>query len=395
MIQKIFPLWFIIVMFAQPLFVAICSQIGLEQDPKVFKLYLGGMAFVSCFFYCQHLNKRYWNYDCKILFFLGLFGILYYYTSLLYEYSNALHLGHFLRWGVQCIPSTLMGIVISRYTNKELINYYIPIIVGILTPIIGSVSLSGDLDQAQFVDEESGLNYQVIAYYMALLFGSTAYYIFIAKEKYKIKIIDYFMYICLAIQGIVCARSGGRGGFILLCVLIIYILYIITLKKIFSKAKITKLLIGCSIIFMYLAEKLQLWESAGFQRAINPLEQQTGRKDDWELVLNYFYDSPVWGNGLGSNFYTWGFYSHNIIVDFLAETGIIGTFIFIYIFYKMNTKIYRQALKDNVYVFFMIFAFYGLIFNAFSGYWISTYPNWLILGIYWNSLYLRPNQTST
>ena len=120
---------------------------------------------------------------------------------------------------------------------------------------------------------------------------------------------------------------------------------------------------------------------AGFKRVIHPLAQNTGRKDDWIEVLRFFLDSPVYGNGLGSDFYTWGFYSHNIIVDFLAETCIIGLCFFCYVFYWMTKSIYQQTQSNDFYVYVMIIVLYGLVMNCFSGYWISTWQNWFAFGV--------------
>ncbi len=73
----------------------------------------------------------------------------------------------------------------------------------------------------------------------------------------------------------------------------------------------------------------------------------------------------------------------------MAETGIIGFCLFSIIFYKMEKHIYKKAFVDNLYIFFLVFALYGLVLNMFSAYWISTYPNWLILGIFWGSIHLN------
>ena len=385
--KNLFPLWFIIIVFAQPLFLVTCYQLGIAPEGVTFKIYLGGSAIISLLFYSLCTNKKVKSIDNKLLFVYIIFGMLYYFTSVKYGYANMFHTGHLLRWGAQCVPATLMGLTISRYKNPEKINIYIPFAVIILTPFIASASLRGGHDVGQYVDEASGLNYQVISYYMAILFGTTSYYLFFATEKIKSKLLNYLMYANLIIQVGICAMSGGRGGFILLCIEIIYLIYMAFKKRQISRNKIILMLITSISAFLILASWLNLWSSSGFQRVINPLGQQTGRKDDWEEVITYFLDSPFWGNGFGSDFYTWGFYSHNIIVDFLAEGGAIGCLILITIFYKVEKHIFKSAFKDNLNIFFAIFALYGLILNMFSGYWISTYPNWLIFGITWGHLH--------
>lgn len=381
MMRRLFPLWFVIMMFIEPIFLVICYQFGFEREGSLFKAFLASCFGVSLIFYLACSSKAEKKVDGTLFIGLIMFGIIYYMTSLFYGYPNIYHTGHLLRWGAQCIPSVLMGLIAARDKDSYRINYFIPLIVIILTPFIAAASLRGDRELGQYVDETSGLNYQMISYFMAVLFGTTAYYLFFAEKKIRFRIVDIIMYACLAMQGLICAMSGGRGGFVLLCILISVLLYIALKKNQISKRNIILLVSFSIIVFLILANAFNLWDSGGFQRVINPLAQQTGRKDDWQEVLEYFWQSPIWGNGLGSDFYTWGFYSHNMIVDFLAETGIIGCFILCTVFFKMEKHVYKQALSNNLYIFFCVFALYGLIMNMFSGYWVSFYPNWLILGL--------------
>lgn len=387
MIDKLFPLWFVIIVFIEPFFLVTSYYLGTGLDGAIFKAYLGGSAIISLLFYYKLTNRTIKSIDNKLLLIFIIFGMLYYLTSVVYGYENNFHTGHFLRWGAQCVPATLMGLTISRYRCSEKVNTYIPYIVVILTPFIATASLRGAHDEGQYVDESSGLTYQAISYYMAILFGTTAYYLFFASTKIKSRLLDIILYANLIIQAAICAMSGGRGGFILLCIEIPFLLYIAFKKRQISKNKIILMSIISISIFVSLANWLNLWDSGGFQRVINPFSQQVGRKDDWEEVIVYFWESPLFGNGLGSNFYTWGFYSHNIFVDFLAECGIVGFIILTTIFFKVEKNILQSVYNNNINVFFAIFAIYGLVYNMFSGYWVSSYPNWLVLGIVWGNLH--------
>ncbi len=316
MIRRLFPLWFVIMMFIEPLFLVMCYQFGIEREGSLYKAFLASAFCISVVFYVECLNQRAKRVDGVLFLGLFAFGLIYYMTSLFYGYIDTFYIGHFLRWGAQCISAVLVGLVISRYKDSYKINYCIPLIVVVLTPFIASASLRGGHELGQYVDEDSGLNYQVISYSMAVLFGTTAYYLFFAKRKFKSKIVNLLMCICLAMQGLICAMSGGRGGFVLLCVIIAALLYCAFKKNQISKTKILFAIFAAILVFLFLANYFNLWDSGGFQRVINPLSQQTGRKDDWQEVMEYFWRSPIIGNGLGSDFYTWGFYSHNILVDF-------------------------------------------------------------------------------
>ena len=84
---------------------------------------------------------------------------------------------------------------------------------------------------------------------------------------------------------------------------------------------------------------------------------------------------------LGSDFMTWGFYSHNIFVDFLAETGIIGFVLFVTLFIWIVKTLLKQCFIDEYYIFIMCIGLYGLVMVLFSGYWISMYQIWMLMGV--------------
>lgn len=378
--KKLLPFIFTFFIFAEPAFNLGCHFLGIERDGIVYKCYLASIAAtVAAVYYFCNRNKKI-DYITLFLFII-IFGLLYYLTSMFYGYPTRFHSAHFLRWVASCVPAVLMGVTLTYSFNKEKINKCLPFIVITLCPFIAFASLRGAQKYGQFTDEESGLNYQLISYYMAQLFAVSCYYLYISANRINNKIINILMYLMMAISGIVCIISGGRGGFVLLCMYLVVLLYIIYKRGYISKTNIFLLVGTSTILFLALANYFDLWDYAGFKRVIHPLAQQTGRKDDWLEVLTYFFNSPIYGNGLGSDFYTWGFYSHNIVVDLLAETGVIGLGLFGYLFFWTIRTIYRQSQVDDFYVLVLIIAMYGLIMNCFSGYWISAWPNWFAFGV--------------
>lgn len=378
--QKIFPLIFTFCVFVDPIFPLATYFFGIARDGVLYKLYLGTMALIMVltYYFCNR-GKR---IDYITLFiYLLLFGFLYYATSLYYGIPNKYYTGHFLRWGASCVPALLMGVTISFYREREKIISYLPVAIITFVPVIAFISLKGARKFGQFVDEQSGLSYQLISYYMAQFFAISCYYLFISSDKRQFKILNWVMFVMMAIAGVICVISGGRGGFVLLCVYIVFLLHIINRNGTISKSNLFVLIFVSAILFVVLADYFDLWNYAGFKRVIHPMAQNTGRKDDWMEVLGYFFSSPLYGNGLGSDYYTWGFYSHNIIVDFLAETGLIGLVFFCGVFYWMEKSIYKQIKSNDFYVFIMIITLYGLVMNCFSGYWISTWQNWFAFGV--------------
>ena len=377
--KKIFPLLFTLFLFLDPLYMALCSFWRIKNEGSILKLYLVIVSCISMFSYFFVAKKKIRHFPL----FVGLilFAMLYYSTSIIYGYDNDLYMGQLLRWGAQCVPAVLMGVIFAQYNEKDKLLNYIPYCIVILTPFIAGIALANSSNYGQYTDDVSGLNYQLIAYYMAVFFGISGSLSLFSKKSSKM--LKYCMFCLMTFQAVVCMTSGGRGGFVLLIVNIIFISFVLIKRKKISYRQILLIYTLCFVLIVIIGNYYNIWDSAGFQRVINPIAQQTGRKDDWLEVLTYFEESPIFGNGLGSDFYTWGFYSHNILVDFLAETGVIGTIILCHVFFKMEKTIMSRALYQDVFICISFFALYGIVMNCFSGYWITTYYNWLIFGIYY------------
>ncbi|MHA1988983.1 MAG: O-antigen ligase family protein [Promethearchaeota archaeon] len=86
------------------------------------------------------------------------------------------------------------------------------------------------------------------------------------------------------------------------------------------------------------------------------------RLDYWELSLEIFSDNPVVGVGMGgfSSFHSIELYPHNIILEVMAEGGIVGLLVFSALFVVLFKLIYRYSLLAFV---FLLFAFWLAMFS--------------------------------
>ena len=174
--------------------------------------------------------------------------------------------------------------------------------------------------------------------------------------------------------------SGGRGGFVLLVVYIVYLAYLMLKYHIVSKSQLIGIVIVSAIGFFILANYLGLFESAGFLRSSQGVKDND-RFELWAEYLPYIVQSPLIGHGLGGDYFTWGFYSHNIFVDWLVEVGLLGFIILSVVFYRTYKKLLQLTKYNQIFIVILILFVYGVIMNMFSGYWISTNTHWLVFGI--------------
>lgn len=116
----------------------------------------------------------------------------------------------------------------------------------------------------------------------------------------------------------------------------------------------------------------------------------TGRIEIWENSMELFKNNPLLGSGFQViAFSGWKLRSaHNMYVTFLAEMGIIGLALFLYLFYialKNSWKLYKRS-KDNFFKGLGLGVFLSIIVcivtNFFGDHW--TYIQ--LGGFYWTFL---------
>ena len=81
--------------------------------------------------------------------------------------------------------------------------------------------------------------------------------------------------------------------------------------------------------------------------------------------------------------WTVGIYSHNIVTDWLAEGGIIGTILLFMMFFKMSNWIRKKASHNTFFVLLAFILIKNLLESCVSGYWFAVGVYWLFFGYYY------------
>lgn len=377
--EKLFSIFFCIYLFWNSILSSVLGQSGLAMDGSIMRMTLVGIFALSVIFFISFSPRI--EGERKAIALLLLFGILLYSTRFFHRTDPEafkLYNGQILRWGADCVPACLIGITLLKLNDYSFIHKIMPWLCLLLTPFMAYTTLTLGRLEGQMVIE-SGMNYQTIAYQMAVLCCYSFYYTFIYKEK-KSKLVKLIMLPTMLLQAVCCMMSGGRGGVVLLAV---YALYMIYFLKVHNKVSLFKILLVAGVLviaFLFAADYLGLQESSGFARSSGLLHDDD-RFEQWRQYYPYISENILLGWGLGGDYFTVGFYSHNMFVDWLLETGIVGTCILVTIYYKIYNRIYNLTKLNEIYVIVMIFFIYGLVMNMFSGYWIGTSAHWMAMGV--------------
>lgn len=398
--EKLFSVFFCIYLFWNSILSSVLGQNGVEMDGIVMRMTLVFIFSVSLYFYLT--IKPHVAGERKTWFFIIVFAILYYSTQytnsssgvtpMMHQYDfKQLYMGQFLRWGVDCVPGCLIGITLLKLKDYSFIHKILPWVCLLLTPFMAAATLTmGRLEGQMHI--EGGMNYQTVAYQMAVLCCYSFYYTFIYKEK-KTWFVKIIMLPTMLLQATCCLMSGGRGGVVLLVVYVLYMIYFLHTRKKVSLFRIIAFGAVLLIAFFFVADYLGLQESSGFARS-SGLVHDDDRFVFWSQYTRFFSQNMLLGWGLGGDYFTVGFYSHNIFVDWMLETGIIGTSLLAIIFYKSYKRLYELTALNEIFVVVLIFFIYGFVMNLFSGYWISTSSNWMAFGIAMTYIFMYKKQAT-
>lgn len=375
--DKLFGIFLSIYLFWEPIVYCTLGARGGELNGSIMRLSLVAIFSVSWFLYfCYKKTKA----DKRMFGYLVLVGVLYLITGFFFDDKygmSSTYNGYFLRWGADCISACVLGLLFTKVSDYKYLHFSLPIVTCALTPLMLKELIASQIF-ATVMESDSGFNYQNIAYHFAVMYAISAYYLFINQNLRQSRF-RLVLFAFLLVQGVACAMSGGRGGFVLLLVYTLYILYLMLKRGIISKKRLLLIMSFGAVCFMFIADKLGLFDSVGFSRA-KELSLDEARQDLYKNTLSWILTNPITGFGLGSVWFTTGFYNHNIFLDLLVETGLIGLIIMIRVLRTTYNRILKLTRFNDAYYIILFVFIYGCVMNLVTGYWIATYSHWMAFG---------------
>lgn len=348
-------------------------------------LVLALIIYVMYFFKTIKKNRLTRN-EIILLLFSAFLIIEYFIVGICFNLLNNETYFRYLKYlFVSFLPSILLGIMVF-YDKKNIIKalnfspiFFWTITLGLIVIVannIGSAKVINDFNY-------NGLTYQAISYYFAYSFSILLFLNFFGNKIelnrwIKTRVVKYINYIFMAIDLFGCISVGGRGGIVLVFLILIFSLFVLYKdnKNIFSSRNIFKFFI-LSIAFLVvlmLVSKSE-YSQMGIERFFDLFfESKDASRDGrfvlWEKAILSFEESPIIGYGFGSVFAKVEYYSHNIFLDVLVETGLIGLIAFLVLLcFIIRSVLLNLTNKLNLFIFYIFLL--GIVMLQFSGYHLS------------------------
>ena len=379
-----FPLFFLITLFSDYiLFSGLLLAGKMVESGMMVRLImpLSIISYMILLVDLKHITRK--RNNVIVLISLAFIGVSYYLTSLFQLSIPSGNMSHFLKFCSMSVAATVLGIHAGIYPSSlKRVDTLLPFFVLFTGLVLGSLGYTAASAGTMVDREETGISYQRIAYVMAEIFSYSVYYLFFstARNTTLYKIMRWPMVFMCFFSILVCLMSGGRGAFVTMILLGLFVLYIMIKSHRISYVALSSIIVITAGVIILLIIKLNVMETIGFLRISERLTEDPGRLELYNKAWRSIENSYYMGSGLGSVWWEVGFYSHNMFLDMLVEIGIIGTAIVLYVLYKMIKKLLFMCKIDLRYMFLLLILLQNLVHTIFSGYWISSYQLWIVYG---------------
>lgn len=303
---------------------------------------------------------------------------LYALTPLFYGTPPSSYFTYLYCYASECIPAAYIGSLLAKNPSIERINIWLPIFLIPVTLIIGTVGFSAAMvgEVVGQVENSGALSYHTLSYMMAFSFSYSCYMCFFGglKKTTFSRFLKIILFSTMIFSIFVCLLGGGRGAFLLIIVISLF-LFFFYFSNSNSNSVITKSVIVCAIVVIivfFAISNFDLMESSGISRLQNRLTYDEARTSLYKEAFEIFFSSPILGSGLGSIWWTMGIYSHNMVLDLLAETGLLGTSVFVLFLLRTIFCSLKLSRISPICLLMLIVLIGCLVSDSFSGYWIGS-----------------------
>ena len=382
-----FPLFALVVLFNGEIFTAFFMITGIAADTGMRAREATLIAVVAYLMLAVDFAKGRINQRNMLqLAVLGLILALYMLTGLWHRtgFGHIYHRTYMMLYGALCIPAAYVGMRLAKGGYERRVLQFLPYFLLFTFLAIGRVVIFRAVDGGMLGRAEGDVTtYQGASYAMSFCCAYCLFWLFFADQKRGVmgKIMYCFILVMVFVSGIGCIVGGGRGAFLHLICSTAYIIYRVLSRNERGNKFGKYFLLGAgAIVMVYLSIHFNIFESAGATRVANNLTSDAAREYARKVAIDSFLRSPIFGHGLGSVWWEYGFYTHNVLLDFLVETGLIGAIILVITVCTMLRRLMRDSKTNSFDMFILLVLLAMLVEHTFSGYWFASSNSFLVWG---------------
>jgi hypothetical protein len=220
----------------------------------------------------------------------------------------------------------------------------------------------GQVGRLSSTVDDASISPLVVSYTSAMILAITAVYWSLNETKPKVKVV------LLVLSGLLfvpLSLGASRGSFVaLLLVVLFFLAFNKGIKKRVSLFAVVVIASGLfSVLLEYLGRGL-ISRVLGIQAAIETHSSSAIRLVMWSDGWQQFLSSPIFGSSLQLE--TFQFHPHNIFIEILLSTGVVGFILFLGFLFFVSISAVRIVRRKPECSWVVVIFLVGLANNMFS-----------------------------
>ncbi|EXJ23321.1 Oligosaccharide repeat unit polymerase Wzy [Alkalibacterium sp. AK22] len=310
---------------------------------------------------------------------------------LIYSSIHPLLIQDILIFGSRSIPVFIVGLLVVKKDKIDIINKHTQVI---------TLYVSFALVLSFFADEFfitgnttafAGANYQLNSYVSAMMIGLNYYYAFVIDKQqlYRYLRTNLMQGVHIVLSILVLLNiflTGGRGGVVASIIYtLIILIYILRNKNLFNKLFIVFIIGLLYTITVSLLYDPQFYDR--FNRAFSFIGQdsfidiEAANRTIFSRSISYIFESPIFGNGLGTYYNIMGTFPHNLFLQVLFEGGIILLIVLLLLFAFMIIYFLKLIKLNKNYLLILYITITHFTLLMFSSTYLRDDISWLFYGV--------------
>lgn len=375
----------ILMMFANAILKFVLYFLNIQSGSGQLAIIYIIVAVISACLCFRHFSRMIQHGFLSVIILFVTIGVSFVISGLRRDFHYTKYYSELKSYLAMAVCIVFLTLLIA-WKKKRDINLKVIFAAIIILTVISFASLfRHDSDIGGYIRDSSGLIYQNVSYYSAYAFGLTLFHFTESVRIRPLTWLNKLIYLVfLGVQVATCFLSGGRGGLVLLVVLFIASVFMYWGKKAYKiVVPSVIILIFIRYAFPFLINLLGI-NVKGIERVMDFFNGGIlgdGRTGLYLESLGVFSESPIFGHGIGSIFYYLKSYSHNLFLDILSETGIVGLLLFLFVLIVFFKKIFMLYRQGSLFRFLTIMFICGFTLNMFSGYFWNNQHLWLPIAV--------------
>lgn len=267
--------------------------------------------------------------------------------------------------------------------------------------IILTLGLIASLPKTIYLNQVNigGASYQTISYISSFAYSICLFSVFFGDQYprfhfFRSSIYSIITYFLIIIQVISLFISGGRGGFVVVLLVSIILIYFKFKQRMnFGKVIFGTIVIIFSVFLLsdFLPKEVNTILVKGANRIFSyittsgiDMSETSGRDIVYSKMWKLIKERPVLGYGIFKYVDTSKVYPHNIFMEILLQGGLIFLLFWLITLFSLFNRIGRIIKIDKTNLFLIPFGVYPFTELLFSGSYLMSALFWFVIAYIFN-----------